>query len=526
VGSPGLGPEMILSRHGRRFATVLAGASVLGATVLVPLPLHSPAAAARMSGRPNFVLITADDMRPSDLRAMPFTRRVLARRGVTFTDAIAPFPLCCPARASILTGQYAHNHGVRSNRWPNGSYWAFRHRDNTLPVWLRRQGYSTAMVGKFLAEYAKHKPAELVHRRLYEVPPGWTHWYALYGKVHSYAHLTLNVDTPKSRPHRITRDRYVTNFLTGITEDLIGTYHRTRRPFFIWLSQVAPHGTKNGGWNPPLPHPRDRGDFAGVRLARGPVYRSALNEDTSDKRGPMPSLPAVSLRRLRGLYQRRLESLKSLDRSVRRVVAQLKHTGEFGHTVIIFTSDNGYGMGEHRWVSKGMPHDAVLKIPMIISAPGLKHRYRPGAGLHQRVRVDESVTTIDIAPTIVGASGATAGRTPEGLNMLRPSQNPDHTPGGDRVVLIEAGPKTRFVSADAKFVGVRTDRWTWFGWHATVEGELLHLGGREFYDRRTLPSQVTNIEDPALFPGVRLRLSDLTQQMWNCKGSECIATWR
>jgi N-acetylglucosamine-6-sulfatase len=513
---------MVNSR--RVWLTVTAGLALSGALV-APLPLQAPSTQAQVSRRLNVLLITADDMRPGELRAMPYTRRVLARRGVTFTDAIAPFTLCCPARTSILTGQYAHNHGVRSNTWPNGSYWAFRHRGNTLPVWLSRRGYRTALVGKYLAEYAKHKPPALHHRNLYEAQPGWTHWYGLYGRVDAYNHVDLVVKTPNSRLHRFGRDRYVTNYLTGITRDLIGSYHRARRPFFIWLSQIAPHGTADGGWNPPIPQSRDYGDFRGTPLSQSRIYRSALNENTNDKRGPMHARQALDLDRLRGLYQRRLESLKSLDRSIHRVVRKLKATREFAHTLIIFTSDNGYGLGEHRYVGKNMPYDAMLKIPMIVSAPGLKQRYRPDAGPHAHVRVRDTVTTIDIPATIIEASGAHPGRPIEGLNMLRPAANPDYR-SGDRAVLIESGSRARHKTRASKFVGIRTNRWTWFAWHTRPAGTQLRLGAREFFDRHALPSQVTNIAGTSRFPRVERQLTALTERMWDCRGQACVRNWR
>ncbi|HEY8584437.1 MAG TPA: sulfatase-like hydrolase/transferase [Capillimicrobium sp.] len=135
------------------------------------LALAGPSAAAdrRPLERPNIVVMMTDDQTVADLRAMPLTRALLGDRGVTFSRSFSSYPLCCPARATLLTGQYAHNHDVLGNRPPLGGYGAFRDAGNTLPVWLQRAGYRTAHVGKYLNGYGRDVAAT--------VPPGWDEWY-------------------------------------------------------------------------------------------------------------------------------------------------------------------------------------------------------------------------------------------------------------------------------------------------------------------------------------------------------------
>jgi arylsulfatase A-like enzyme len=115
--------------------------------------------------RPNVVVLMTDDQTVESMRVMTNVKRLLADHGVTFDNSFASFPLCCPSRATFLTGRYAHNHGVLSNRPPAGGYRALD-GSNTLPVWLRRAGYSTALVGKYLNGYGQDDPTE--------IPPGWT----------------------------------------------------------------------------------------------------------------------------------------------------------------------------------------------------------------------------------------------------------------------------------------------------------------------------------------------------------------
>ena len=92
----------------------------------------------------------ADDMAQSDLLWMPRTRQLIGDRGVSVPDFLSNHPLCCPARAEILTGQYAQNNGVRHNRGPRGGYDALARPGNTVASWLQDVGYRTAFVGKYL----------------------------------------------------------------------------------------------------------------------------------------------------------------------------------------------------------------------------------------------------------------------------------------------------------------------------------------------------------------------------------------
>ena len=108
-------------------------------------------------GRPNILVVMTDDQAATDVAQMPNVKRLLAKRGTTFADAIDSFPLCCPARATFITGQYAHNHGVAGNFYPYGWY-GMKGRGNTLPRWLQKAGYRTALVGKWLTATAPRTP--------------------------------------------------------------------------------------------------------------------------------------------------------------------------------------------------------------------------------------------------------------------------------------------------------------------------------------------------------------------------------
>ena len=137
------------------------------AVILVAAPSSAVArpAGAGKDGRPNILVVMTDDMNQADLAFMPKTRKLLAEHGTSFTNAITSFPLCCPSRATFLTGQYAHNHGVGGNFYPEGWY-GMAGRDNTLATWLDRGGYRTDLIGKMLNGYG----ALDAHG---EIPPGF-----------------------------------------------------------------------------------------------------------------------------------------------------------------------------------------------------------------------------------------------------------------------------------------------------------------------------------------------------------------
>jgi len=480
---------------------------------------------AALDRRPNVLLFTADDMRADDLHFMPFARGEFRHRAVTFTDALSPFPLCCPARAQILTGQYNHNNGVLGNVWPRGGYWAFRRRDNTLATWLRRAGYLTGFVGKFLNDYGvapetlRDPQGRLDGRRAGEIPPGWRDWYASTGNTYSYGRVTSRVDTPGSRPHVEFADRYRTDYNSDVTTRLIRQYHRQRRPFFIWASHLAPHAALRADrtFGPPVPAARDRGAYAGIPLPESRAYRVALN-NPAPKLGPMRNLTPRNRTVLRTQHRRRAESLLALDRALRAAVRALRGTGEMRRTVIIFASDNGYMLGEHMYVGKDMPYEGALRVPMIVNAPGIRQRYA-GVGRRQgrALNVSHTVTITDIAATIVGLTGSRAGRVLDGIDITRPRQNPDHRAGGDRAVLLESWPSVLRVAETRKFLGVRTNRWTWLAWF--YRPSTAQSGGVELYDRTTTPSQTENLVGPS--PD-RQRLASLAARMNDCRGRGCV----
>ena len=207
---------------------------LLLAPALIAFGLPASAAAAKQKERPNVVVIMTDDQDFRSMPVMPKTRRLIGRAGVTFDRNFVNYPLCCPSRATFLTGQYAHNHGVLDNGPPKGGI-ARLDQDATLPVWLNAAGYRTAFIGKYLNGYGKNRNGG---DRF--VPPGWSDWHAAtaHGKKSPYDY-DLNENGELVRYGSEPGD-YKTDVMADKAVEFIGG-GSGERPFFLWVATSAPH---------------------------------------------------------------------------------------------------------------------------------------------------------------------------------------------------------------------------------------------------------------------------------------------
>lgn len=448
--------------------------------------------------RPNIVMITADDMSVKDLRYMPHVRRLLIRQGTVMTNAIAPTSLCVPARASLLTGQFATNHGAWSIEGEHGGFAALP-EGNTLPVWLHRAGYHTYFDGKYLNGYGVDDPTY--------VPPGWTDWRATVDwTTYNYARPTVN-----HNGSLLTYDQYSTDVIRRQSMAQLTAQAGSRKPFFMWVNYVAPHtGGPREADDPKVtqtdpryqmpttvPAPRDKGSFAGVQLPSNPAMFEA---DTSDKPASSPAhreWDPTGREMLRIAYQQRLEALQDVDRSVAATIRRLRAMGELHHTVIIFGSDNGWVSGEHNLNTKLWEYDDILRIPMVLRGPGVP-----------RGKVTTTpVSNPDIATTIARLARAHPGRAQDGVDILPWL----HTGDRVRVVPIIAW----HVKDGAKpplYSGVRVGTWTYVRYHD---------GGEELYDRSIDPWELDNLASVPQFAPQLQQLRGLAERYVWCKGDTC-----
>jgi arylsulfatase A-like enzyme len=322
--------------------------------------------------RPSILLILTDDQRWDTLWAMPTVQRDLVGRGVTFSNAFVDDPLCCPSRASILTGRYPQSTGVWQNAGPHGGFHAFREDSSTVAVWLHAAGYRTGLFGKYLNRYAGTY-----------VPPGWDRWVAFSGPTR-YTNYRLNVDGRLER-----RGRGATNYSTDVLAAEATSFIRgSRGPIFAYFAPFAPHA-------PATPAARDASAFSDLPRWRPPSFDE---RDMSDKPRWARSLPRLTRRRTARIEELRRDSyasLLSVDRAIGELLAALRDTGRLRDTLIVFTSDNGFSWGEHRWTSKIVPYEESIRVPFVVRYDRLGMKPRADARL---------VANIDIAPTFAAVA--------------------------------------------------------------------------------------------------------------------------
>jgi N-acetylglucosamine-6-sulfatase len=505
----------------------------VAALALVAAPAHA--------AKPNLLVVMTDDMTRTDLTAMPNVKRLLAGQGTTFTDAITTFPLCCPARASFLTGQHAHNHGVDGNFAPEG-YAALKDREHTLPVWLQRAGYSTALVGKYLNGYGATNARE--------VPPGYDEWHgALDLSAYDYFNYTIN-ENGKLRTwgseryaqslyrlaQAIERQQinsigdfvrilgelfqpgffgtaraqdYTVDVTAKITDGIVRSGARSDKPWFVWWAPAAPHredvnSQRGAQWADPRPAPRHRSRMSSYALARTPSFDEA---DMADKPALLRALPRFTdadVARLTRNHQGRMAALQAVDEGVARLVRTLRATKQLDDTVIVFTSDNGWVEGQHRIAGdKFVPYEASLQIPLVVRGPGVRRGRKVGT----------QVSNVDLTATLLDLAGGRAhGRTLDGRSILR------RLP--ERAMPIEATGKLFAAEGfpqeyDQPYTGVRTKTRKYVKWAS---------GEEELYDLEHDPDELhSRAADPA-WAAEKRALAELAGKLHRCRGAACNLT--
>ena len=454
-------------------------------------------AAAEPSRPPNVVLIQTDDQTVGQLgwKVMPKTRRLLARHGTTFSDYIATTAECCPSRASLVTGQYAHNHGVFSSGQGEG-YPRLIDKGNVLPVWLQAAGYNTIHVGKFMNHYQQGVPDRT------DVAPGWTDWQTTLTGVRYY-NYSLSANGRLVHFGDADAD-YVTRVLTRKSVNAVRKYAPERKPFYLQLDQRGPHtaggnrdGRCGGGARAHYAEP-DPDDMDLFRREESPTPPSFNEENISDKpeflRGT-PRLDFSRKRKIRGKWRCALATLAGVDRSVARVYKAVDDAGELNRTVFIFTGDNGLFYGEHRITGgKVLPYEEALRQPLIVNLP---KRFRDGG---VRRTIDQPVANIDLAPTILSLAHGTpcapqgGCRTMDGRSLVPLLTDQGQWPR-NRKLLIEFKSPQPDRHKTCNFAGVRTKRMVYVEHYSVgnpTTGQCQPTLQVERYDLKTDPFELEN----------------------------------
>jgi len=460
--------------------------------------------AAHDAGPPDLVVIMTDDQTLESMRVMPQVQQLLADEGTTFTNAFATFPLCCPSRATALTGQYSHNHGMTNNILPLGGYARLDH-SNTLATWLQDAGYATAHIGKYLNCYGSTHPSCATTGP--DVPAGWDNWFGLPDPFPSnYGYLSFDAfDNGTLRHFGPAPDVYQTDVLADRAVADIRRFGERPQPFFLNLWTLAPHSGR-GSTAPnsvsPAPSPAYAGTMSAEHLPDHPSYGEA---DLADKpayiRGFWANHFANQNRRaITHTYRAVLESLRSVDDLVASVVDALRERGRLDRTVIVFTSDNGWMLGEHRVTfDKVVPYEESIRVPLVVRGPGFP------AG----TSATQIVGNIDLAPTLAALAGARPGRTMDGRSLVPLAGNA--ALAANRAILLQNWP-TGTSQRVPHYTGIR------------VPGQVYlkyDTGERELYDLVHDPHQLTNLADDPAWSARRAVLANALARLRDCAGVAC-----
>lgn len=365
----------------RRSAAVLSVGVVLG---LAPVRELLPAA----TSPPNIVVIVTDDQRLDQLAGMPTVQQELVAKGMTFRQFFVDNPLCCPSRATILTGTFNHTNGVYAidNDKPNGGWEAFiPNESRTIAVALDDVGYKTGLVGKYMNQYD----------RATHVPPGWDFW-AAFVKADKYSNQAFSVNGLYT-----LRSGYATDVMRDYATSFIDSVPATT-PLFLYFAPHAPH-------SPATPARRHSTAFDTFDPSFPPSFSEA---DVSDKPQYVRNRSTISpttRQAIVSFWRKQLESLLAVNEAISAILKRLAATGRLDNTIIVLTSDNGLMLGEHRLDRvKNVPYEEVVGQPLIVRWDG----HVQGGTMD-----DHLAGAVDLAPTWADAGGASLPGA-EGVSLL------------------------------------------------------------------------------------------------------------
>lgn len=474
-----------------------AGSALATVTLLLGLTAGAcagpPPGPAAPADRTNVVFVLTDDLSMSLVQYMPNVQ-ALAKEGTTFTGYTVTDSLCCPSRSSILTGRFPHNTGVFTNSGRDGGFHVFQEQQerDTFATTLRDNGYRTAMMGKYLNGY---QPGE------HGVRPGWSEWDVAGGGYHQY-NYDLNENGVVKHYGKAPED-YLTTVVQGKATSFITAAAEAGEPFLLEVATFSPHG-------PFTPAPQDEQAFPGLKAPRGPSF-DQLPAEAPPWLASREPLTAKEIATIDTSYRKRAQSVRSIDRMIGSLRQTLETTGVAGRTVVVFSSDNGFHLGEHRLAGgKQTAFDHDAHVPLVMAGPGV----RKGAS------VGATVQNIDLRPTFEELGGLTPGPAVDGRSLV-PLLRDGRAVGWKKVGLVEHhGPNRAADDPDRQtpaagnpptYAALRGPDYT----YVEYEG-----GAKEYYDRTTDPHELANTA--AKLPAARAaELHATLEKLRACKGAAC-----
>ena len=471
----------------RWLTTALAVGVVLGVAGPVSgalAPQDVPVAlAADSQERPNVLLILTDDQRAGTLVGMPNVMSELVAEGTTFPNSFVPTSWCCPSRASLLSGKFAHNSGV----WENGtsSAWgawaAFSYggeERDTLATRLDDAGYRTGLFGKYLNDTVSKDE----NRR----PAGWDEWDAFLGG--NYQRYKLSSDTKPIR-----RDReYLTDALADRTLDFIESTPKDT-PFFAYFSPFAPHYPFDPG--PYEGATREAGLLDDVMAATNYPSPATNQADMSEYPGWMQKLEPNDMWDDKGrgvappmtldeVVERQADTLMGVDAAIGRMIESLRKSGRLDNTLIVFVSDNGFAWGEHRLQGKNTPYDVSVRVPLVM---------RYGSEFDAGTTDDRIIAAnVDVHATILDIAGVRPGRI-DGVSAL----------GSERDGIVMEAMRWAGYYGRPAYCGYRTEDRLYVRYST---------GEEELYDYTADPYELDNLADDPSYADDKDALKRATRQ--------------
>ena len=430
--------------------------------VLAPAPAV-PAGARR----PNIVFILADDFALNLVQYMPNLLK-MQRDGVTFANYFVTDSLCCPSRSSIFTGRYPHDTGIYRNVGADGGYQGFLtrgHQQSTFATALTTAGYHTAMLGKYLNGYQpqRHAPA-----------PGWSEWDVA---GNGYAEFNYDINhNGKITYYGNQPTDYMTDVLSAAAVNFI-RQQTASAPFMIEVATFAPHA-------PYTPAPRDANAFPGLRAPRTPAFNAAPDADAPKWLAALSPLSEIDVATIDNDFRKRAQSVLAIDAMISELQKAVAAIGAADNTYFVFSSDNGYHMGEHRMMpGKMTAYDSDIHVPLIVTGPGVP------AGR----TVEEIVQNIDLCPTFAELGFAAAAAANIDGRSLAPLLRGEKPEGWRTVALVEHRGPVRNI-ADPDLPGRRSGNPTTY--EAIRMANALYVeyanGEKEYHDLAADPHELRN----------------------------------
>jgi N-acetylglucosamine-6-sulfatase len=449
----------------------------------------------------NVIYILTDDQRFDEMGFMnpiidtPNIDR-LASEGVHFENAFVTTALCSPSRATILTGQYMHNHGVVDNNSP-------RNPNSVLfSEYLQIAGYDTAFIGKWhMGEAAS------ASRNLDDPQPGFNHWVSFAGQGHYYPTRLRNGEMNKFNINgeHVLQKGYITDELTDYALDYLSN-RESDKPFFLYLSHKAVHANFSPAKrhaslysDREIPIPLSQADTAENYRGK-PMW--VKNQRNSWHGVDFPYHSSLDVQAYKMEYHR---AMSAVDDSIGRILSWLEANGLEKNTIVMLMGDNGFLFGEHGLIDKRNAYEESMRVPLVAWGPGV---------IEQGHTVDEMVANLDIAPTMLDIAGLESPEQFEGRSLLGLARGRPVSNWRDEL-LYEYYWEFNFPSTPTTFA-LRTDDYKLIQYHGIWDTE-------ELYDMQNDPNEMRNlIGDPRYLPIVASMRQQLFKRLENNRGQHVV----